>query len=177
MSWPCARRANLMPWQRASTAYVGAHPARAQGTALTLTLSAASAALHLRRQVRAMQAIQHGRTGTAITHFLQSGDDALIVRLADQLLEGYLANGMVSATPPTPPPPRGRAVGKGAGTAASDDECNGSRPRPSRDARHACVPRDCRGPWSGSGSERSPRVLAAVLRFSRALQGRAPVAG
>ena len=52
-----------------------------------------------------MQAIQHGRTGTAITHFLQSGDDALIVRLADQLLEGYLANGMVSATPPHPPTP------------------------------------------------------------------------
>ena len=45
------------------------------------------------RQVRARQALQHGRHGAAIYHYLHAGDDAMVVRLADQLLDVYLAGG------------------------------------------------------------------------------------
>jgi len=43
--------------------------------------------------VRARQAVQHWRYGEAIAHYLSAGDDAMVVQLADQLLDEYLTHG------------------------------------------------------------------------------------
>ena len=52
-------------------------------------------------RVRARQSLEHGRHGAAICHLLQAGDDALVVRLADQLLDEYLAGGAFLSRPST----------------------------------------------------------------------------
>jgi len=43
--------------------------------------------------VRARQAVQHRRYGEAIAHYLSAGDEAMVVQLADQLLDEYLTHG------------------------------------------------------------------------------------